>query len=71
MLFLFSPTVEHPDKMANDQGMVAQSVIFSLLESILLEMSVIILYSSFHLGHTPDEADTGMIINLINEVLLG
>lgn len=57
--------------MANDQGMVAQSVIFSLLESILLEMSVIILYSSFHLGHTPDEADTGMIINLINEVLLG
>lgn len=31
----FSPTVEHPDKMANDQGMVAQSVILSLLESIL------------------------------------
>lgn len=47
--------MEHPDKMANDQGMVVQSVIFpSLNQFCLLEMSVIISYS-FHLGHTPDE----------------
>lgn len=64
--------MEHPDKMANDQGMVAQSVILcSLNQSCLLEMSVITLYSSFHLDHTPDEADTGVMINLVNEVLLG
>lgn len=43
----------------------------SLNQSCLLEMSVIILYSAFHLVHTPDEADTGVTINLVNEVLLG
>jgi hypothetical protein len=43
--------------MANDQGMVAQSVIFlSLDQSYVLELSVIALHSSFHLGHTPDGA---------------
>ena len=26
---------------------------------------------AFHLGCTPDEADAGLIINLVNEVLLG
>lgn len=65
--------MEHPDKMANDQGMVAQPVIFllSLNQSCLLEMSVMTSRSSFHLGHTPDEAASGAIINLVNEVLLG
>lgn len=64
--------MEHPDKMANDQGTVQQSVAVCVSNQLyLVKMSIITLYSCFHLGHLPDGgADTGMI-NLINEVLLG
>lgn len=64
--------MEHPDKMANDQGTVQQSIAVCVSNQLyLVKVSVIALYSCFHLGHPPDGgADTGMI-DLVNEVLLG
>jgi len=61
MTLSLSLAVEHPDKMANDQGTVP---------------SVCRLFyrgggRASHLGCTPGEAGASVIINLVNEVLLG